>query len=177
MNDIKAIETKFDGRRFRSRTEARWAVVFKGLGLAYDYEREGLVLNGEPYLPDFYLPDFPFWFEVKGQEPNERETRLASELSRHGTRVLLAVGPPEILRPQILVWRDGKILDGRYMLLEDRRNKGEFWLVTDGEENGGGGFSIGPADGPPHDRYPIAGDDLKRAFRAAHSERFDAKSE
>ena len=30
-NDIKAIETEYDGHRFRSRLEARWAIFFLSL--------------------------------------------------------------------------------------------------------------------------------------------------
>jgi hypothetical protein len=64
--NLKAIETKFDGHRFRSRTEARWAVFFRELGLTYEYEPEGYVLpGGECYLPDFWLPQIGVWFEVK----------------------------------------------------------------------------------------------------------------
>jgi hypothetical protein len=33
MKNIKAIETLYRGYRFRSRTEARWAVFFDGVGL------------------------------------------------------------------------------------------------------------------------------------------------
>ena len=40
-NDIKAIETEYDGHRFRSRVEARWAVFFNVIGLKYEYEIEG----------------------------------------------------------------------------------------------------------------------------------------
>ena len=35
-NDIKAIETEYDGHRFRSRLEARWAVFFNAVGLTYE---------------------------------------------------------------------------------------------------------------------------------------------
>lgn len=66
MNDIKAIETIYNGYRFRSRLEARWAVFFDALGIEYEYEPEGLVLSdGSMYLPDFYLPQFYCYFEVK----------------------------------------------------------------------------------------------------------------
>ena len=40
-NVIKAIETEYDGHRFRSRIEARWAVFFNAIGLKYEYEIEG----------------------------------------------------------------------------------------------------------------------------------------
>ena len=37
----KAIETVYNGYRFRSRLEARWAVFFDALGVKYEYEAEG----------------------------------------------------------------------------------------------------------------------------------------
>lgn len=63
---MKAIETEYKGYRFRSRLEARWAVFFDQMGIRYEYEPEGIMLSdGTPYLPDFYLPDFYCYFEVK----------------------------------------------------------------------------------------------------------------
>lgn len=63
---IKAIETKFDGHRFRSRLEARWAVFLKDLEIEYEYELEGYKLpSGKCYLPDFYLPTMDCFVEVK----------------------------------------------------------------------------------------------------------------
>lgn len=63
---MKAIETKYAGCRFRSRLEARWAVCFDHLGFEWEYEPEGFELKSGRYLPDFYLPDYGWWFEVKG---------------------------------------------------------------------------------------------------------------
>lgn len=81
MEEIKPIETRYDGRRFRSRTEARWAVFFNALGLEYEYEREGYDLGGAWYLPDFYLPAFPMWVEVKGTEPTPEEIEQRKEFT------------------------------------------------------------------------------------------------
>ena len=39
--NTKAKETYYDGYRFRSRLEARWAVFFNNIGLEYEYEMEG----------------------------------------------------------------------------------------------------------------------------------------
>lgn len=51
---IKAIEVEYDGHKFRSRLEARWAVFFNALGVDYEYEPEGFELpSGKKYLPDF----------------------------------------------------------------------------------------------------------------------------
>lgn len=80
---IKAIETVYNGYRFRSRLEARWAVFFDTLGIPYEYEQEGYQLDSGWYLPDFKLPgfNFPTWFEVKGPTPDLKEGRLAYELA------------------------------------------------------------------------------------------------
>lgn len=70
MERIKAIETVYNGYRFRSRLEARWAVFFDAAGIQYQYEPEGFQVQDTPhgnirYLPDFYLPDFDCYAEVK----------------------------------------------------------------------------------------------------------------
>lgn len=58
MAEIKAIETRYKGYRFRSRLEARWAVFFETLKIPWEYEKEGYDLGEEGwYLPDFWLPD------------------------------------------------------------------------------------------------------------------------
>lgn len=94
MTDIKAIETRYDGHRFRSRLEARWACFYNALGIRYEYEKEGYDLgvlwtqyqreNQPPwydidpvnlgwYLPDFWLPEQSCWIEIKGAYPTEIE--------------------------------------------------------------------------------------------------------
>jgi hypothetical protein len=66
MSELKAIQTEYKGYLFRSRLEARWAVFFDACGISWEYEPEGLILSdGTNYLPDFYLPGFHCFFEVK----------------------------------------------------------------------------------------------------------------
>ena len=65
---IRAIETVYNGYRFRSRLEARWAVFMDSLGVRYEYEPQGFDLGGTCYLPDFWLPDLESWLEIKGPE-------------------------------------------------------------------------------------------------------------
>jgi hypothetical protein len=80
---IKAIETEYKGYRFRSRLEARWAVFFDTLGIAWEYEKEGYDL-GEAgwYLPDFWLPEWECFVEIKPDVPNEKEMNKLSALAR-----------------------------------------------------------------------------------------------
>ena len=77
--DIKPIETKYKGIKFRSRAEARWAVFFDACGIKWDYEPEGYVVGDNLcYLPDFLIHNvgirgsekdgqtFDLYIEVKG---------------------------------------------------------------------------------------------------------------
>ena len=52
--NIKAIETVYNGYKFRSRLEAKWAVFFDAVGIKYQYEIEGYEMDDIRYLPDFY---------------------------------------------------------------------------------------------------------------------------
>lgn len=82
---IKAIETVYKGYKFRSRLEARLAVFFDTLDIEYQYEPEGFELsNGEWYLPDFFLPTFDLWIEIKGDWPTDEE-KLKAKLLCEGT--------------------------------------------------------------------------------------------
>jgi hypothetical protein len=90
---MKAIETEFDGYRFRSRSEARWATFFKKLSIPYEYETEGFDLNGTWYLPDFKLPVQNYWIEIKGAVPTEEERKKARLLAiASGNKVFIFHG-------------------------------------------------------------------------------------
>lgn len=56
-NDIKAIETEYDGHRFRSRLEARWAVFFNAIGHEHDIPSSNIVTLAEALetTPDYLL--------------------------------------------------------------------------------------------------------------------------
>jgi len=60
------ITTIYNGYKFRSRLEARWAVFFAANRLPYEYETEGFTLDdGTKYLPDFWMPSLKMWIEIK----------------------------------------------------------------------------------------------------------------
>lgn len=81
-SSLKAIETYYKGHRFRSRLEARWAVVFDALDVRWAYEKEGFDLGpAGKYLPDFWLPEHQCWVEIKGEQPTEAERAKASALA------------------------------------------------------------------------------------------------
>jgi len=93
MMELRAIETLYDGYKFRSRVEARWAVFFKAFGIIYEYEKEGYDLGKYGlYLPDFWLPKLNMFCEVKGSRPSEIEVEKAVELSRQSECNVAIVG-------------------------------------------------------------------------------------
>lgn len=92
---IKAIETEYNGYKFRSRLEARWAVFLDSFNEEWAYEVEGYELPSGRYLPDFWLPRFNCWLEIKGIQPTELEETLSCQLARMtGRPVLLVWGLP-----------------------------------------------------------------------------------
>lgn len=106
MTQIKAIPTKYAGRRFRSRLEARWAVFFDSLGIRWQYELEGYRLPSGNYLPDFYLPDWGAWAEVKPTLASFNFGQ-ARELAAGTKRDVLAlVGEPAVSWFPMVRWLD-----------------------------------------------------------------------
>jgi hypothetical protein len=99
----QAIQTKYNGHLFRSRLEARWAVWLDTLGIQFAYELQGFDLDGEAYLPDFWLA-FPsgtvwsqgtpalagYWLEIKPSPLTDNEEKLLSKLAQHTKHHALA---------------------------------------------------------------------------------------
>lgn len=102
--ELKPKDTVYNGYRFRSRLEARWAVFFDEARIHYEYEPEGFDLkNGESYLPDFYLPDFELYVEIKPfdhkvvkwvGDGNQWEKKCERFRDVTGQAILLCYGDP-----------------------------------------------------------------------------------
>lgn len=92
--EIKAIETYYNGYKFRSRLEARWAVFFDACGIKYEYEPEGYEMDGVRYLPDFRLSnisniDDDLFIEVKGVLKDNDCIKLVSFIEKDNNLLLL----------------------------------------------------------------------------------------
>ena len=128
---IKPIETVYNGYRFRSRLEARWAVFFDALGIDWEYEYEGFDLDGEWYLPDFFLPSSMFFVEVKPAQLNDRERRLLNKLDDNPPKwamgAVSAIGVPET--PTFHYERSPT--DGKWYLVEWSGNTA-FFIIQEG---------------------------------------------
>jgi hypothetical protein len=103
---VKVLPSIYRGVRFRSRTEARWAIYFDLIGLKWRYEPEGYELPSGNYCPDFECVNF--FVEVK---PNAlgriMESNKFQELARMtGKMVFCVVGAPSV-QPQAAYSPDG----------------------------------------------------------------------
>ena len=102
---IRAIPTEYNGKLFRSRLEARWAVFFYHLGIQYKHEQEwdevkalGFRIH---YKPDFYLPALDYWVEVKPKsirELNDLEIMKATGWADEWENLVILSGPPRLLK-------------------------------------------------------------------------------
>lgn len=138
---IRAIETKYKGYRFRSRLEARWAVFFDAIDLQWEYELEGFNCDGICYLPDFYLPKWKMFLEIKPMLPDDW-------FDRAGDTILLAIrdGKPPASYMKFMAassglrTRDenGTYHNGLYMLCGSpgvpslRRDGSGIWVLRNG---------------------------------------------
>lgn len=99
---IAAIETRYAGHRFRSRLEARWAVVLDSAGLKWEYEPEGFETPCGRYLPDFRVVLLPMrdpkdeeqqiWLEIKPEDYRPEPTDMGRWFSlARGSESMLVV--------------------------------------------------------------------------------------
>lgn len=111
---MQAIETEYNGTLYRSRTEARWAVLFDVAGLDFQYEPEGYVLESGQYVPDFWISGLDAFFEVKpesviiqaGYYGDERS--LGEDLAFvTGKDVLFGCGSPHMMMQIARIKKDG----------------------------------------------------------------------
>ena len=128
--EIKAIETVYNGYKFRSRLEARWAVFFDAAGIKYEYEPEGFefynweTADTDRYLPDFYLPQLNCYVEVKPSIGKllECKAKISSAIDFNSTPIgekgLIVLGQipyweDENFNPKFLFyyWDSGVVLD------------------------------------------------------------------
>lgn len=93
----RAIETHYAGYRFRSRLEARWAVFFRHLDIDFQYEHQGYMVNGQPYLPDFRLKACGTWVEVKGSEEELDHDLMLAAAAQLPERPRASKGGPRLL--------------------------------------------------------------------------------
>lgn len=115
---LKTKQVTYRGFRFRSTLEGRWAYFLDLLGVPWEYEKEAYDLDGLTYIPDFWLPTYRAWVEIKGDLINdevgnrtiEKCKRLACLSSRP---VILAYRDPLDARCAVFGVQGGFYADAR----------------------------------------------------------------
>lgn len=118
----RSLNTIYNGQVFRSRTEARFALVFDLLKIKWHFEAESWLLPSGPYLPDFYLPHLRYWVEVK---PNADSVALkkCDELAIHSERSVLLMCMEDLTPPAERVK-----YPGAWLSLPSGEMDTEYWL-------------------------------------------------
>lgn len=96
---MEVLEIEYNGYKFKSILEARWAVFFDAAGIKYEYEPEEFELeDGTKYLPDFYLPEiyrgkgkYGLWVEVKSLMNNYDEDKI-NQFRKQQNKDVLVLG-------------------------------------------------------------------------------------
>jgi hypothetical protein len=107
---IQAIPTEYNGTKYRSRTEARWAVFFDISRIPVRYEAEGFQTESGWYLPDFELTGATrkTFFEVKPERPADHEIAVLAALAKGAeAHAFVACGPPQSGCAILKVFADG----------------------------------------------------------------------
>lgn len=70
---MRSMPALYKGQAFRSRLEARWACWYDLIGVRWVYEPDVIDLGNFTYIPDFFLPDWQAWVEIKGEMISDEE--------------------------------------------------------------------------------------------------------
>ncbi len=165
---LKPLPTYYQGRKFRSRLEARWAVFFDAVGIRWTYEPEGYLVYGHGYLPDYHLTDLGLFVEIKPElaEANKILYQGLADMG-YGTLLLLQgsvwIGEYEgtLFRQNLppipgLVWAVG------------RCDHSEIWLARPRDS-----FSFPLTKNVNGDYFPLTANDwLARCYRHASGYEF-----
>lgn len=134
-SEFAPIETCYRGYRFRSRLEARWAVVFDTLGWHWEYEPEGFDLPAGKYLPDFlvYSKGGKGWWEIKparAVRPTRPvlDPRWVDLVRVTGCDLVVAFGLPDPVGPAWDMWALERQAEGIRLTLSGF-GTGRGWLV------------------------------------------------
>ncbi|MCC3299720.1 hypothetical protein [Arthrobacter caoxuetaonis] len=161
----KAAEALYSGKVFRSRLEARWAILLDLLDINWDYEPSHYQVGPHLwYLPDFYLPQHRMWLEVKGAAFMDAQSMakilatvagpmpvpLREEPYTASTKLLIGGSLPRLTSGRPVHTLVTPSLDGRAALTH--ATFGREGAVPVGEP-----WDIVEADGIPKSRRPAPG--------------------
>jgi len=123
---IDPIPTKYNSVTYRSQLEAKWSLFFTKYGIYHEYESYRFKVRTGYYLPDFHLPEFKCYVEIKPTldfASKDLLGRLADVSSQIGNAWLIA-GPPQPNGHYVIVFRNGK--------QQETYNSNRHWLRVKG---------------------------------------------
>ena len=139
MYEIKAIQTYYKGQVFRSRIEAKWAVFFDLMSIKWIYEPDGFELSTGKYLPDFFLPEYDCFVEIKPfYKKDDKQVKIwinkGEEVARLTNKAFLFLfGNPNLLPTMLL----NPECDCNVLPFSNKyKDRFGFWFYT-GEDIGG----------------------------------------
>lgn len=172
MRKIKAIPTVYRNIEFRSRLEARWAAWFDEMVIPWTYEPEGFIIDGVPYLPDFYITSINrgVYIEIKPMGIDDEEKKIALlRVQAFEGRLLLICGDPMLGKYSCTFGTFAGSDLGRFVFADCRKCNG---LCYSGVENSYWG-DFGRHTCKDHDRAPLPeGKRIMQAYKRAMSHRF-----
>lgn len=176
-----SLPTTYDGIKYRSRTEARWAYFWDQLGIKCRYEDQGFLTDGSAYLPDFavFAAGGTIWAEIKPDwltdEQGIAKFRKFAAQRPQPSRAVLLVGPPQNEQMYLVIGGDDTLDDPLKGAWEDDTQE---WRPC----GGGYHFDLCSAgtfrarfveDGCPDDFGGDGEEKIKKAAENARSARFD----
>lgn len=133
--DVRPIVTHWAGCRFRSKTEAHWAVFFEYIGLDWEWEYQGFEMPNLPrYLPDFYFERSRNVVEIKGTDQHrEPAIEKCKIIAKH----LYETAPEKRKHVCHLPYGSGScyLMEGRPGAPNFAMFSVTYWRHDDGKEN------------------------------------------
>lgn len=120
MRRTAGIATEYNGIVYRSRLEAKWAMLMHRMAWQAEYE----AIDGSGYIPDFIVQGAnPIGMEVKDavlwQHLHEHADKVDRGMADHWSGVLLVVGASNLLIPK---------RDQCAGVIRDTRNPRSIWM-------------------------------------------------
>ena len=147
----KAIPTYHNGIVFRSKNEARWALFFDFVHIEYNYEPRFFTVGRIQYRPDFYLPKYDKFAEVKSSVDGIQNSFMAQKLNcvidYQATEIskgllLLGAFPYDIrtintrLKTKWLFWHEGVCCANAYIQQEGSSDDAEILFTKENIDTG-----------------------------------------
>ena|GEM_PF-1586943 len=90
------VDTEYGGILYRSILESRWAQFFDAHNIKHKYEPSKIDLGTDKYTPDFWLPEFEKWLEIKPWKQYRAHSKCFRLAIESRFDVLLVQGPPNL---------------------------------------------------------------------------------